>query len=116
MMPPSVETVGSGVDGLKQNSKACSEQRRWPDGRMVQKKESAPKREEGRAQRRARKTGTSTIKMRGSKDAMVRSQTRKDGTEVQHARTVKHETATFPRPVLMLVAIFLKLYVADISG
>ena len=34
----------------------------------------------------------------------------------QHARAVKHETATFPRPVLLLVAIFLKLYVADISG
>ena len=44
MMPPSIEAVGSGVDGLKQNSKACSEQRRWPDGRMVQKKGSAPKR------------------------------------------------------------------------
>ena len=38
------------------------------------------------------------------------------GTEVQHARTFKHETATFRRPVLMLVAIFLKLYVADIPG
>ena len=46
---------------------------------------------------------------------MVRSQTRRDGTEVRHARTFKHETASFPRPVLMLVAIFLKLYVADIS-
>ena len=34
----------------------------------------------------------------------------------QHARAVQHETTTFPRPILLLLAIFLKLYIADISG
>ena len=53
--------------------------------------------------------------MRGSKDAMVQSQTERDGTEERHEHTFKHETASFPRPILMLVAIFLKLYVAVIS-
>ena len=82
------------------------------------REESRKKKEErrGKSAERSEKRETSTIKMRGPKDAMVRSQTRRDGTEVQHARAVKHETATFPRPVLLLVAIFLKLYVADISG
>ena len=37
------------------------------------RKGSAPKREEGRAQREARRK-TSTIKMRGTKEAMLRSQ------------------------------------------
>ena len=46
---------------------------------------------------------------------MVRFHTRSDGTEVQHACTVNHETASFPRTVLMLVALYLKLYGADIS-
>ena len=53
-------------------------------------------------------------------DRITRKQQRNNSTsrdtKVQHARTVKHETATFPRPVLMLVAIFLKFYVADFSG
>ena len=55
-----------------------------------------------------------------NQDKITRKQQRNNSTsrdtKVQHARTVKHETATFPRPVLMLVAIFLKFYVADISG
>jgi hypothetical protein len=34
----------------------------------------------------------------------------------KHARAVQHETTTFPRPILLLLAIFLKLYIADISG
>ena len=46
---------------------------------------------------------------------MVQSQTERDDTEERHEHTFKHDTASFPRPVLMLVAIFLKLYVADIS-
>ena len=63
---------------------------------------------------------TSTSISDGEQDKIARKQHRNNitsrDTEVQHARTVKHETATFPRPVLMLVAIFLKFYVADISG
>ena len=66
--------------------------------------------------------------MRGSKDAMVQSQTERDDTEERHEHTFrhdaasfphqhtfKHDTASFPSPILMLVAIFLKLYVAVIS-
>ena len=34
----------------------------------------------------------------------------------QHAHAVQHEPTTFPRPILLLLAIFLKLYIADISG
>ena len=53
-------------------------------------------------------------------DKITRKQQRNNSnsrdTKVQHARRVKHETAAFPRPVLMLVAIFLKFYVAYISG
>ena len=46
---------------------------------------------------------------------MVRFHERSDGTEVQHACTVNPGTASFPRTVFMLVAIYLKLYGADIS-
>ena len=66
--------------------------------------------------------------MRGSKDAMVQSQTERDDTEERyehtfkhdtvsfpHEHTFKHDTASFPSPILMLVAIFLNLSVAVIS-
>ena len=56
----------------------------------------------------------------GEQDRIAREQHRNDitsrDTEVQNAHTAKHDTATLPRPVLMLVAIFLKIYVADTSG
>ena len=72
--------------------------------------------EEEKEDKKNTRTSTSNVKQ----DKIIRKQHRNNGTsrdtEVQHARTVKHETTTFPRPVLMLVAIFLKLYVADISG
>ena len=75
--------------------------------------------EEPEGKQRTKKMSRTSISD-GEQDKIARKQHRNNitsrDTEVQHARTVKHETATLPRPVLMLVAIFLKIYVADISG
>ena len=55
-----------------------------------ERREKKEEREEKRDDR-SEKRETSTIKMRGSKDAMVRSKTRRDGTEKVRSLSGKRE-------------------------
>jgi len=64
MMPPSIEAIGSGVDGLKQSSKACAEQRRWPDANFEVRRAKGILRHE--KQRRSEKREERKYRQKGS--------------------------------------------------